>query len=94
MLGEDPVDAVVRKAREEVGLDIWPPTFLGYYSDVYERSAFEKTEYQTVSLVFECAPRGEWAVKLDSQSSEHKWSETLPARFAEKLRFGRLDTPR
>lgn len=93
-LGEDPVDACVRKAREEVGLDIWPPSFLGYYSDVYERSAFEKTEYQTISLVFECVPRGDLKVKLDAQSSDHKWSETLPERFHKKLQFGRLDSPR
>jgi colanic acid biosynthesis protein WcaH len=84
-LGEDPYDAAIRKAKEEVGLDIWPPRFVGFYSDIYERSAFEKTEYQTVSLIFECDPK-ECGVTLDSQSSDYKWSDTLPERFASKIR--------
>lgn len=83
-IGEDPVDAARRKAKEEVGLDIDCPRFVGYYSDVYPRSAFERTEYQTVSLVFECSPKS-GAVKLDAQSSGYKWSEQLPPRFARKL---------
>lgn len=83
-LGEDPKDAAVRKAREEVGLEILEPEFYGYYSDIYPRSAFERTEYQTVSLVFKCFPKT-LAVTLDSQSSEYKWSDKWPDRFAQKL---------
>jgi ADP-ribose pyrophosphatase YjhB (NUDIX family) len=82
-IGEDPMDAARRKAREEVGLEVSSLLFAGYYSDIYPRSAFERTEYQTVSLVFECEAAG--AIKLDAQSSDHKWSETLPPRFVKKF---------
>jgi ADP-ribose pyrophosphatase YjhB (NUDIX family) len=85
LLGEDPFDAARRKAKEETGLDILPPRFLGYYSDVFDQNSFAKTECQTVSLVFECEPMS-MDVTLDYQSSDYKWSPELPGRFVEKFK--------
>jgi colanic acid biosynthesis protein WcaH len=80
LLGEDPKDAARRKAKEEVGLDIESVNFVGYYSDVFRKSAFKNKSCQTVSLVFLCKPK-DGAVRLDAQSNNFKWADGMPARF-------------
>jgi colanic acid biosynthesis protein WcaH len=86
LLGEEPLAAVHRKAKEEVGLDITKTNFVGYYSDIFERNRFEKTECQTVSLVFICSVSSTNVV-LDRQSSAFKWAPVLPERLSAKLMF-------
>ena len=86
LLHEDPIDAVHRKAKEEVGIEVSDPSFVAYLSDVYPRNSFERVEYQTVSLVFECEAL-QTDITLDSQSSEYKWSVYLPERFLDKLKW-------
>ena len=80
LLGEDPRDAVIRKAKEEVGLELEKINFVGYYSDVYQENVFERTPYQTISLVFICTPKN-GDVKLDDQSGAFKWADGIPQRF-------------
>jgi ADP-ribose pyrophosphatase YjhB (NUDIX family) len=80
LLGEDPKDAARRKAKEEVGLDLESINFIGYYSDVFRKSAFKNKACQTVSLVFVCRPK-DGAVRLDAQSNNFKWADGMPARF-------------
>ena len=79
LIGEDPIDAARRKAKEEVGLDLDGVTFVGYMSDVFNKNSFESTEYHTVSLVFLCSPK-HTNVKLDKTSDDWKWGQ-LPERF-------------
>lgn len=86
LLGEEPLAAVHRKAKEEVGLELERAVFVGYYSDIFERNRFEKCECQTVSLVFNCSPRG-GEVVLDSQSSTYKWADGMPERLQRKLMY-------
>ena len=87
LLGEDPIEAAHRKAREEVGLDLDGVTFVGYLSDVFNKNSFESTEYHTISLVYLCNPIvGE--IKLDDQSEEWKWGD-LPERFMEKISWSK-----
>lgn len=88
LLGEEPLDAVKRKAKEEVGLDVTKANFVGYYSDIFERNRFEKTECQTISLVFICSiDKNKTNVVLDAQSSAYKWADRLPERLADKLMY-------
>jgi colanic acid biosynthesis protein WcaH len=82
-LGEDPLAAVLRKAKEETGLDVTIRRMVGYYSEVYSRNRFAAGEYHTVSLVFECVAWSD-SVTLDAQSSAHKWGD-VPDRFAKKM---------
>lgn len=83
LLGESPLEAAYRKAKEEVGMELSSACFVGYLSDVFNKNAFESTEYHTVSLVYLCSPRNVF-VTLDSQSSEWKWGD-LPERFKRKM---------
>lgn len=75
--GETVEEAAVRKAREEVGVMIKNLVPLGYYEDQYNNGR------HSVSIVF-MADRVNGVKKevfLDSTSSEHKWSKTVPDRL-------------
>ena len=87
MLGEHPVSAAKRKAKEEVGLELDGITFVGYLSDVFNKNAFESTEYHTISIVFLCHPKNT-NVKLDDTSADWKWGE-LPKRFLNTIEWAR-----
>ena len=87
LLGEDPIDAARRKAKEEVGLELDGVTFVGYLSDVFNKNAFESTEYHTISIVFLCHPKNT-SVSLDDTSSDWKWGD-LPERFLRTVSWAR-----
>lgn len=72
LLNETPAQAAVRKAKEEVGLDVPEMWFIGYFSGIFQ-------EGQCVSLVFRVEVP-DFKVKLDSQSSAYKWGK-LPKDF-------------
>ena len=82
--GETIENCAKRKLREEVGIrevrNIFP---MGFYEEFFEASHFEDTEgIHTISFVF-LADIGDDKidVQLDSQSSDYKWSKTLPQHF-------------
>ena len=87
LLGEDPLEAAHRKAKEEVGLELDGITFVGYLSDIFNKNSFESTEYHTISIVYLCHPK-HTNVMLDDQSSEWKWGE-LPQRFLDTVSWSK-----
>ena len=84
LLGEHPETAAYRKAHEETGLELVSPRMVGMMSDVFDRNKFERCECHTVSVVYSAFLES-GSIKLDSQSSDYKWSPLLPPRFVSKL---------
>ena len=81
--GEAAQNACIRKAFEELGIEINKPKFLGYYEDVFDKNSFEDNRtYHTISLVFEAKIKAKQVFKLDDQHLEWKWFDKLPTRFA------------
>ena len=79
--GETLEQAAVRKVREEVGLDVGSVKPIGYYEDVSETNPFGlSTPQHSVSAVFS-ASVDDQQVRLDSQSTEWKYSDQLPEDF-------------
>jgi ADP-ribose pyrophosphatase YjhB (NUDIX family) len=82
---EHPVDAAVREAREELGVDVELGAFLGMYLDRYD--------YQNEALpVLDCfwlARVLNGSVTIDHiEALEYAW---LPLRDAPELAFGSMD---
>jgi colanic acid biosynthesis protein WcaH len=75
--GENIVKAARRKMREETGLRDGTMTLVGYSNGIWKDNLFGLDYIQTVSIVFLCRNfRG--SIKLDRQSSDFKWSKSLP----------------
>lgn len=87
MRGEDPLQAVHRIAKEEVGLKLGHVSFQGYYHEVFKKAELDMVNgIHTVSLVFYCCSIGD-GVRLDDQSSEYNWAAALPAKFERNVRI-------
>lgn len=78
--GESLVDALRRKVKDEVGLDLEVVTRVGYYEEEFDRNELELPSVHTVSVVFIASPTSE-EIQLDDQSSSYKWSPHLPVDF-------------
>jgi colanic acid biosynthesis protein WcaH len=78
---EFPVAAALRKAKDEVGLHLVYPRFVGYLDDKYHNSAFRVPSH-CISLVFESRSIG--SVKLNKEATRYKWSKDLPWRFLDR----------
>lgn len=80
-------DACVRKCKEELGLDISPTNFIftGFHEADFKENNFNTNGgYHTISLVYICSLIvNESELTLDSQSSEFKFSTSLPEEFTE-----------
>jgi len=90
ILKEETVEyALCRKSKEELDLIIDPEEFkfAGFSEAHYEKNAFGTDGgYHTISLVFMCIRAiDESDIKLDSQSSEFKFSSRLPDEFLESF---------
>ena len=84
--GESLEQAVVRKVKEETGQRIRDIRPIGYFELINGANPFGAAfEYHTVSVVFTAVIDGSDPVKLDTQSSEFKFSKKLPGDF--KVRF-------
>ena len=80
--GETLEQAVVRKVEEEVGLNVGSVRPIGYYEDVSEMNPFGLSSPQhSVSVVFSARVDDHQRVRLDSQSTEWKYSDELPEDF-------------
>ncbi len=78
--GETAHQAVVRKVKEEVGLDVEVIEELGYYDEHFDKNPFDlDSGVHTISLVFLVRPTN-YDVVLDSQSSEWKWAKDVPEK--------------
>ena len=80
--GETLEQAAVRKVREEVGLKVDFVKPIGYYEDTFGTNPFGlSTLLHSVSTVFSAMVDDQQQVRLDSQSTEWKYSDELPGGF-------------
>lgn len=80
--GERLVDAVHRKMREEIGVDVDILENVGFFEEFYEKTS-ENAEggVHSISFVYLVKPKNH-NIKLDTQSSAWGWFKEMP----EKLR--------
>lgn len=85
VLKSEPLEnAVKRKIKEELGIDVKVVGPVGYYEDQYDKNPHETiSPLHTVGIVFH-ARLLTTNVTLDGQSSEWRFFNQLPARFAVK----------
>ena len=85
--GESSALAASRKCKEELGLDIDSSQFdfMGFFEGNFSKNSFDiDGGYHVVSLVFLCTQAIEESeIILDEQSSEFKFSSSLPEEFME-----------
>jgi len=83
--GESITQAVLRKAKKEVGLQITHIRAMGYYEELYQIDPFgRETPYHTISIVYETKIIGDEQIRLDEQSRAWKFAESLPEKFIVK----------
>lgn len=64
-------EAAIRKAKEEVGLDVEIQEMIGVYETMFDKGPFGSSVH-TINVVF-LADYAGGEVKLDSSSSDFKW---------------------
>ena len=79
--GERLADAVHRKMREEIGIDIDIVENVGFFEEFYEKTK-ENAEggVHSISFVYRVKPKSH-DVKLDAQSSTWGWFKELPKKL-------------
>ena len=83
--GETLEQAAIRKVKEEVGLKVDFVEPIGYYEDTFETNPFGfSIPLHSVSVVFSTVVDGSQQIKLDSQSSNWKYSPEIPKGFSIK----------
>lgn len=78
--GEKLEDAIKRKMKEEVGIDIKIISVAGFYEDFYKENELGLDLVHTLGVVYVASPLST-NIKLDDQSSDFIWSEKLPEKF-------------
>jgi colanic acid biosynthesis protein WcaH len=78
--GEKITDALIRKMKEECGLDIKIISLMGFYEDFYTKNEQEIDYVHTVSFVYSAMTDTD-KVMLDNQSSDYIWAKRLPRAF-------------
>ena len=78
--GEKIKEALVRKIKEECGIDINVVSLMGFYEDFYPKNEFNIDYAHTVSFVYTAIALSD-KVTLDNQSSDYKWAKRLPRDF-------------
>ena len=78
-------DAVHRKIREELGIDINIIRYVGYFEGFFEKTA-ENADggVHVISFVYLVKPVS-YNIKLDDQSFDWGWFRNIPQRFKEIL---------
>ena len=80
--GETITQAVFRKAREEAGLRLKQAQAIGYFEALDQTDPFGRdNQYHAISIVHEARISGDENIRLDSQSREWKFAESLPEEF-------------
>lgn len=74
-------DAVHRKMREEIGVDVEILENVGFFEEFFDRSA-ENVEggVHSISIVYVVRPLS-YVIRLDGQSDDWGWFKKLPAQF-------------
>ena len=71
--GEKIEDAVLRKAKEETGMDVKVERLIGVYETFWRKGYFGVRDVHTINLCFLVTPlNGKFEVKLDEQHSSFK----------------------
>jgi len=84
--GEKLYDAVIRKVKEETGLNVRPISVVGFYEDFFKKNELGIKMVHTTSIVFS-ATVVSGKVKLDSQSVNYKWAKKLPKELNLQLMY-------
>ena len=85
MKNETLCEAVKRKMNQELGIDVEIERLLGFFETVFQKTRVSGIGgFHAISFVFLLKPLQEKIV-LDSQSSDWKWFNELPAKFLEML---------
>jgi colanic acid biosynthesis protein WcaH len=80
--GETIQDAGIRKAKQELSVDICDLIPVGYFEAPFQKHPFGlEPEYHAVSIVMRADIKDEEKIRLDSQSLEWKFSDNLPNLF-------------
>lgn len=88
-IGETIKEAVNRKMREEISIDISENKieYMGFYEDFFEEYNIDGNDgedmhaYHTISLIFSVTLASEIEIKLDKDHSNWKWSKELPKQL-------------
>lgn len=84
--GETLKQAAIRKVKEETGLIISSVKPVGYYEEISHTNRFGSiTPLHAVSAVFSAVVDEFQQIKLDSQSTDWKYSSEIPKDFSIKL---------
>ncbi len=85
--GESLENAIKRKIKEELGIDIKIKGAVGYYEDQFEKNPLNlESGLHTLGIVFEAEPQS-LNIKLDGQSGGWKFFDKIPARLVIKPFF-------
>ena len=71
--------AVLRKAKEETGLDVKIKKLLGVKETIFKKGIYGKSVH-TINIIFLAIAKNN-KVKMDSQSSEYKWFSKIDKNF-------------
>jgi colanic acid biosynthesis protein WcaH len=75
------VDAVRRKMREEIGVEVEILKSLGFFEEFFERTAEDASGgAHSISLLYLVKPRS-FDIRLDDQSIEWGWFKDVPPRL-------------
>lgn len=81
-------DAIKRKMKQELGIELNVEKLLGYFEDFYEKTHFEVSNgLHVISFVFLVKSKDQKKFILDYQSNEWIWSKDLPIKLVNKLQL-------
>ena len=83
--GETVEQAAIRKVKEELSIDIKKLKLIVFFEAPFQKHPFGlKEKYHAVRIVLSAYITNDNQIKLDSQSSEWKFSKKLPSQFVIK----------
>ena len=76
-------DAVIRQARDELGMDIKIERIIGVYDFIVNETPFEgiKTGFHTIPVAFLVSPISDKEIELDKDHSNFKWFDKIEDHF-------------
>jgi len=80
--GETVIEASIRKAKEELSSDINNIQPIGFFEAPFQKDPFGRDmQYHALSIVLSADIGENQVIRLDSQGSEWKFSDSLPSSF-------------
>lgn len=84
-IGENIENAIKRKIKNELSIDIASCKMIGIYEDFFDMSSFGEHLYHTISFVYEIN-LDSLDISLDNTSTEWALMDDLPKRLLDKMR--------